>query len=105
MKAYTEALDIIKRKFDDEVYDLGKKVREEVILPVCKQHKLRYVQGMGRFFFSRGDKTYGDASDNMSAALREVLTPIFELLNSEVYDNQVLGYYVDDVDLAKRKKL
>ena len=97
MKEYADALDILQKKFDEDVSALAEKLRQEVIIPVCKKHRLKFLSGMGRFFFYRGEKTYNDTHDHMSDSLREDLKPIFDLLNTEVSHNQYLGYYVDDV--------
>lgn len=96
MKAYTDALNVLQKKFDEDVSDLAEKIRQEVIKPVCEKHKLRFLSGMGTFFFYRGKKTYGAAHDQMSDALRADIMPIIDLLNTEVSHNQVLGYFVID---------
>ncbi len=80
-----------------DVEKLGDKIRKEVVLPCCKHNKLKYVSGMGRFFFYRGKKNYGAADEIEDPIFRATMTPIFDLLNTVVYNVDVLGYYVGDV--------
>ncbi len=103
MKQYEKALDILQKKFEENISALADQIREDVIIPVCKKHKLIFISGMGSFFFARGDKTYTDTHDRMSDSLREDLVPILNLLNTEVTHNQYLGFYVDDVRKGKGK--
>lgn len=92
--------------FNTAVQDIGVKIRQEVIIPVCKQHKLEFVSGMGTFFFcttdfsTKGGKHIGAAWEVEGTRLERVLKPVFEILNQEVDHVQVLGYYVDDVRKA-----
>ncbi len=97
MKEYTDTLDSLRDDFQKKCEALGDKIRTEVVIPACKKHKLKFLQGMGTYFFSRGSKTYGADHDDMSPALRETLVPIFNLLDTQVFNNDVLGYYVGDV--------
>lgn len=87
--------------FDQEVFQICERLRDEVIIPVCRKHKLTFLSGMGTFFFSKGKQTYsggyGITDARWGSKLIAELTPIFELLNTEVTHNQVLGYYVSDV--------
>ncbi len=88
--------------------ELGAKVRAEVILPVCRKHKIRFMSGNGTFFFTKGPGRYDDptySSSNIDdaprsrteAKLMDALEPILELLDHEVGHNDCLGYYVEDV--------
>jgi hypothetical protein len=96
--------------FNSAVQDVGTKIRQEVIIPVCKQHKLEFVSGMGSFFFCTTDfslkggkqtgKHIGAAWEVEGTRLERVLKPVFEILNEQVDHVQVLGYYVDDVRKA-----
>lgn len=96
-KWYLSALEIAQFKFDKEVSDLAEKIRQEVIIPACKQHKLEFISGMGTFFFTTQSGTYIYGRDYEGERLEKRLKPVFDLLNKEVSQNQCLGYYVSDV--------
>jgi hypothetical protein len=115
MKKYTVELDGIMRRFDDDLTALGKKVREQVVVPACKKYKLEFTSGMGVFFFKRraakpGDfmePHYGNRRDleapppcgyrGLSKSAKGALGPILDLLNEEFSRGQYLGYFVEDV--------
>ena len=101
---YASEIGIIVSEAEAKLVTLGAKVREEVIIPICRKRNLSFLQGMGTFFFSkegpakRGDllfDTIGDEDDAQRLGYRQLI-PILKLLNETVYDNQVLGYYVGD---------
>ena len=97
MKEYTNALDSIRDEFQKKCDELGDKIRQEVVIPCCKHNKLKYVSGHGTFFFYNSKKNYGAPDEIDDPVLRATLTPIFYLLNTVVFNNDVLGYYVRDV--------
>jgi hypothetical protein len=98
---YQQRLDKLVQEFDRKVSDLAEEIRTEVIVPACKKWRMDFISGNGTFFFSKGDKTYsggyGLTDSSFGPKFEKEMVPIFELLNTEVTHNQVLGYYVGDV--------
>lgn len=101
MEKYSEQVKAIEERFYNDLQELGERIRNEVVAPACKNHRLKFLSGNGTFFFSNGKKTYGDLGDaDLESApkkLREVLKPIIDLLNTEITHNDYLGYYVESV--------
>jgi hypothetical protein len=101
MEKYSEQVEAIKQRFDNDLQELGERIRNEVVAPACKNHRLKFFAGNGTFFFSKGKKTYADVLDpdfqSAPKAIRETLKPIIDLLNTEITHNDFLGYYVGDV--------
>lgn len=106
----------ILRQHESALDLLGRKIRAEIVQPVCKKHKLIFVSGNGTFFFRRRTKnnnfdavelTYGNRVDlnqavphgyrDLSVSAKERLGPILDLLNEEISHGQYLGYLIDDV--------
>lgn len=98
---YTEQVTVIKERFDNDLQELGLRIRNEVVAPACKNHGLKFFSGNGTFFFAKGERTYSDVLDpdfkSAPKALREALEPIINLLNTEITHNDYLGFYVGDV--------
>jgi hypothetical protein len=112
VEQFTTATKEIAQRHDDEWNALGDRVRQEIVEPACKKHRLRFTSGMGVFFFERraataNDMHYGDRQDvdnsawyirdKLSASARATLGPILDLLNVEVSWGHCLGHYVGDV--------
>lgn len=96
---YLKALAASQARFEREVERLGLKIEKELVIPICKKHGLKFTQGMGMFFFTdKKGRDYADVrTDRHNERVARDLEPVFEVLNAEVRDNQVLGYYVGDV--------
>jgi len=97
LKPYIETLTNIQSDFDNRVSELGERVRVEVIIPLCQKHNLTFTSGMGRFFFTTTSDTDFEYSWELKGKWKNLLTPVLDLLNTEVSRNQYLGYYVGDV--------
>ncbi len=96
---YTQQVNVIKERFDNDLQELGLRIRNEVVAPACKNHRLKFFSGNGTFFFARGEETYSEVRDleRASKTLRETLEPIINLLNTEIVHNDYLGFYVGQV--------
>lgn len=74
-------------------------VRERLVRPACAEHGMGFKSGNGTYFFHcarEGEKVYlGDADDPRAPlSVRRALA----VLDVEVGDGHMLGFYVRDVD-------
>ncbi len=84
---------------------LADKVRAEVIVPICREHGLRYMAGNGTaIFIGKGRHKEDTISCAWEATDRyggryAYLAPIFQQVIDLQIDNvQVLGFFISDVD-------
>ena len=101
-KEIEERLKAINETYENALNELGDKVRKEVVIPVCKKHRLRYISGNGYIMFQQ-DKENGVAFSSQEELKRDTkckfdLSEVFALLNIEVSYNQYLGYFVASVN-------
>jgi len=99
---YTQEVNVIKERFDNDLQELGLRIRNEVVAPACKNHGLKFFSGNGTFFFAKGDITYSDSftfnTDHLQHdPIGKALKPIIDLLNTEITHNDYLGFYVGQV--------
>ena len=85
-----------------EVEVIAADVRERIVRPACAEYGMGFKSGNGTYFFHcvrEGEKIYlGDAHDPWTPlAVRRALA----VLDVEVGDGHVLGFYVRDVDPGK----
>lgn len=52
---YTQEVNVIKERFDNDLQELGLRIRNEVVAPACKNHGLKFFSGNGTFFFAKGE--------------------------------------------------
>lgn len=98
---FLKELNDTQEAFWQNISDLGAKIREQVIIPVCKRNKLEFTSGMGRFFFTtQNGQNYGESWELEGNRLQTALKPVFALLNQEITHNQYLGFFVSDVRKA-----
>lgn len=102
VKFFSRQLELLKKQFEEELDALGDEVREEVVLPLCRKHKLTYMAGNGRIFIERAgtNESVYDGSGvapDVVGVMRADLTRVVALLNVEVSSVNCLGYYVGDV--------
>ena len=81
----------------EEMDALAAEIRFRVVKPVCDKHGLKFISGMGTFFFSKRNKMY-DSAEDAPVRLRAELRPVFELLNTEAADRHPIGFLVCDYD-------
>lgn len=84
----------IKRQHDEAVQDLAESIRTEVLIPLCRKHRMIFLSGNNDFFFVKEGRNIGDDKDchewpDIRAAL--------QLLMEEVSHNMHLGFYVENV--------
>lgn len=96
MKRFKKAFEAVEAAHQAALENLAEDVRVNLIMPVCKKHKLGFLSGMGTFFFSKGNLTIASKEDALQHRMR-VLIPILEVLNLEVSHGQYLGFWVGDV--------
>jgi hypothetical protein len=104
-KAYLAIVKNAQDRFQYEIEELADKIRTEVIIPLCRKYHLRFVSGMGTFFFVDTDDHYYEdpyphlASRASKGNLRiyNATQPVLLMLAQEVSHNQCLGYYIADV--------
>lgn len=73
--------------------------RDEVMLPICRRLRLRYLAGMGETLFVSIDDeavTIASAWDAKTLGYKS-LVPVFETLGVEIVGNDVFGYRIDDI--------
>lgn len=87
------------KRHDDEITALASKIREELVIPACRRHRLEFVSGNGVFFFAcgKGECRFMAHECKFSSAALETIVPILDLLNEEVSHAAHLGYWVEDV--------
>lgn len=94
---YTAELGAILAEQDRAVTALADRVRSDVVVPFCRKHRLGFIQGMGTFYFYRGEITFGESYNLPNGTLGRDMKRIYDLLRSEIDRVQELGYYVQDV--------
>lgn len=98
---YFKEFQVVKDRFDNDLQNLGLKIRNNVVLPACKKHGLQFYSGNGIFFFCKGNTIYQDVLDpefkSAPKKLYNDLEPILNLLNTRITHDDYLGYYVGDV--------
>lgn len=121
MKLYTDHATGIETQLLRSCNELGARVRKEVILPICKRLGLTFLSGNGTFFFvyenlqgraPKIDDIYFGREDDFNITadpelnglttttltfMKNVLMPILDMLNHEVYSHECIGYFVDGV--------
>lgn len=113
---YKRELGIVNQNFNDAREQVAAHIRDEVVLPACKEHKVLFLstkQGFG-FRLTRDEArsrglTFpgGDLITNQhdcQQLARPELWPVLQLLNLFVGDRYRIGLYVDPVtedDLAE----
>lgn len=98
-KAYRSVLLKIQRQHNAAVTDLAESIRTEVLIPLCRKHKMVFLSGNGDFFFVKSDEDGvalhisgpDDALDWPD--IREAIA----LLMEEVARHDHLGFWVDNV--------
>jgi len=101
-------MSIVKAKIEriveaarDSIVDLAKEYRTDVLLPLCRKHKLTYLAGNGTyFFFVKGDseKSISNIDDAKVFGYGKILGEVFEDLDAEGLDgNDRFGYYIVDI--------
>lgn len=79
---------------------LAAEVREQVVVPLCKRHRLRYLSGNGHCMFVQRTKR-GEAFTSQAEVVKQGcrfnLQPAFEILLTHVTDHHVIGDWVDSV--------
>lgn len=86
---------------DTELERLAELYRQEILIPLCKKKKMRFMSGNGTFIFynAEGTKDWQVGANYEAINLKKrYLIPILEDLNQEVSHGQYFGYYVCDVD-------
>lgn len=103
MENYLNIIETLKEKFENELRILGLKIRNELVVPVCSKHGLKFFSGNKIFFFARGEEVYDNVSQLIAANskadqnLQNDLKPILELLHTEISHNDYVGFYVGNV--------
>lgn len=103
---YDTALEQLRQNFHAGVEQLAELVRSELVVPACRRLGMRFISGMGTFFFAKPGVPPSDPLHSIGAdweaklAHRESLIPVLEVLNLEVEHGQCLGFWVADVDEA-----
>lgn len=83
-------LQAARDRFTAEIQSIADDVHREVIIPACKRTGGDFISGMGAYPFYDKDGHPFETWD-APAWIRK----IYELLDSEVYGDEPLGYWVD----------
>ena len=108
MKSIERDFGRLMKRQADEVEALAEKARRDVVVPVCKEHHLDYLAGMGRVIFT-GDLDGEEVNvtsvyeaENSYDGHFKFLVPVFnKVVDLEVDHNSVLGYYIRDVNTRR----
>jgi hypothetical protein len=105
-QAYLDKIEEIEQQRLEALEDLAERIRVEYVIPACEKHGLGFLSGNGDFFFTRGKKIWHTADDHedMSAAVRETLTPVFRLLNSFAGRSDMIGFFVCSVNMKRIRR-
>lgn len=92
-----DEIDLELERLQHRIQVLADIYRADVLIPLCRKHRLTFVSGMGRTVFYKGKMSIGDYYDAELAKMR-YLKPVFEVINKEVLSGtDVFGFYVADV--------
>ena len=86
----------------DALEQLAAQVREQIVAPVCRKRGWSYMTGNGRTLLYKDNITI-DTVDEAILQKQRALIPTLDILNIEVGRDDVLGYYIADVQSAERK--
>lgn len=82
----------------DAIQALAAEVREQYVVPACKKTNMSYTAGNGEtLFFS--DQTSIYYSFDVKGEKLKPLLPVMGILEIETGNNDVIGYYVADVEV------
>lgn len=107
---YEATFSRIQARYDKELSELGARIREELVVPLCREYKLYYLAGNGTFYFGKkskrrspGEDYYSNVEDlrdapDLSESAKTALGPVLELLNRESTHGCYIGYLVAPVD-------
>ena len=89
-----------RKAFYDECERVADEVRERLVLPICKRHRLTFAAGMGSWSFY--DDRYTDLGRHVVHDLDDAkrfpgLTKVMKAIQLEVDRNSDIGDYVRDV--------
>lgn len=104
-KSVQAEIDAINEKRDRAIQELANRVRRDVVVPFCRERRLRFVAGNGTWFFARGSgPSTVRASDHDNdwfhlripiAAAREIV----DVLSVWPDTAGPLGSYMSDVEM------
>ena len=101
-KKWEDRIETITQRARDELAKLGEEYREQVLIPLCRKHKLTFVSGMGSFCFWTKINGHNEWIGDHEAAKqyrKTYLIPIIDLLNYEaMYLDDHFGFYVRDIN-------
>jgi len=96
-----ENVEQILEEARERVGKLAEEYRERVLLPLCREHKLTYIAGMGRTVFYVNDnerESMGSIDDAVLMGYGMVLDTVFKDINVPVMGtNDCFGYYIKDI--------
>jgi hypothetical protein len=93
---YIGKLEKLEEQFWARVSNLGVKYRKDVVLPLCKEHNVCFISGMGRFFFYENDEAQKEIDED-HPLWNETMKVLIGILDREITHNQFFGYFIDDV--------
>jgi hypothetical protein len=92
-KSCAEDLEKILKSRDDEIEAFGKKVREEVVLPFCREHQLDFKSDTGWFHPVRPSRRSGISATPAApshSAYRKPLGEVLQTMSSTVSPETLL---------------
>jgi hypothetical protein len=99
VKEMGERIEEVSRVMELAFAALAEEIRTGYVVPVCREHRLKFMQGNGCFYFTPvGEDDSITSIEDAPRNLRRVLGPIFEVLNLPIADRQLLGYLMTDFD-------
>lgn len=120
-QSHISQLRAIIQQHDDAIDALGKRFREEVVVPLCRKYKLSFVVIQGDFWFTKSVYTKDqrdwhnaphysesqylynlspdvlDGYKDISKAAKKALEPVLDMLNEDIAHNNPFGYHVQGV--------
>lgn len=88
-------------EFDAKIAAEAAEYREKVLVPLCEKHQLRFISGMGTFFFcpKGGNKDWSAGNvEDAKLAKKRFLIPYLEVLDTEISHGQYFGFWVSDIE-------
>jgi len=105
-QTYTLKIKEIRNSFDKKLINLARKMRREIVIPLCEEHGLIFHAGLTRVYFQK-DNTFISPELSPQLLRQYQLEECFSLLRSAIffpYSTRMLGEYMNGyVPMNQRK--
>jgi len=93
-RTFTNGIIQARVDFDEAISRIADEYRREVLIPLCRRHKLEFYSGNGTFaFFTTDGRHTGDPLDAKRQHM-SYLIPALKVLSEEIDSVNFFGFYV-----------